>query len=211
MVFLTTYLIAQKGPNMFHEKEKVNTAYNNKKFSYYEAIDISSYKINPVDGKERTLAGLPKDALVDMNTANGRRWVVLKEKTLLRWKNGVPYAMDTCGNKIFAIFYPEQKKNSIQNSFNTKQSEETEKNVQTTKSEEISNNISDVSVSDTSKNPHNHSAINNCGSNSGSRQFFATSGVVFYPYYYSNSYNTGYSFRYSSTRSRSIYRTRLRR
>ncbi len=214
MVFLTTTcLIAQQGPNMFEPKEAVITAFINQTFSYYEPKYFDSYKINPVNGKEKIVSPLQQDTVADMITANGRRWVVLKKGTLLRWENNVPYAMDTCGNKIFSVFYPKETIEEIKNPSSSKEFKEFErvgKNVQDKKLSETSSSTFDVSpVSDTSEKRHVETT-NNCVSTSGSRQFYASSGVTFYPYYYSNSYGNRYSYRYSSSsyRSRNVYRIR---
>ncbi len=222
MVFLTTTcLMSQQGPNMFNTREETVSAFTNKTFSYYEPRYFDSYKVKPVNGKGRILAPLQQDAVVNMMTANGNKWVVLIKGVMLRWENNTPYAMDTCGNKIFSTFYPKEETEKVKNSSSSKEFEEIGKSVQrttpvktlnnTSKISETFSKVSDVvSVPDTSEKSHSHSASDNCVSTSGSRQFFATSGVVFHPYYYSNSYGNRYSYRYSygRYRGRSVYRIR---
>jgi hypothetical protein len=125
--------------------------------------------------------------------------------------------MDTCGNKIFSIFYPKETKNETRDFSSSKEFKEFErarKNVQREKFTEtstVTGSDTSADVLDTDKKSNSNSVTDNCSSVSGSNQFFATSGVVFYPYYYSNSYNNRYSFRYSSSygiRGRSVYRIR---
>ena len=112
----TTYLMAQQGPNMFNSRQECENAFLAGKFSYYHPKFFNHYRDNPVDGVKKITAPLTRDAVVEMITANGKKFVVLPEGEILRWEiscsqgKGLmrmnPYADDTCGNKIFSVSYP---------------------------------------------------------------------------------------------------------
>ena len=103
------------GPNMFEDKKACDAAMRTGDYRYYEPKYFGLKDKNPVDGESRRAVPIESDACVDMLTVSGRKLVVQKEGTILRWHavNGVlkePYARDDCGNTVYAIHYPSVKK-----------------------------------------------------------------------------------------------------
>ncbi len=110
LMSIGTYLMAQQGPNMFKNHEECLSSFESNKFSYYQAMFFNNYNKNSVNGISRVVSPLTSDAIVDMTTVNGRRWVILPKGEMVRWNysNGLlrdAYAMDICGNQIFSLSY----------------------------------------------------------------------------------------------------------
>lgn len=95
-----------KPDSFFRSAEKCKEAYGAGKYAYYEPHFLIHAGREPVDGKTKVAAPLPKDACVFMETVPGWRWVVEKKGTEFRYKkvNGVvsdtPYAHHKCGNRV---------------------------------------------------------------------------------------------------------------
>lgn len=104
------------GKKMFDDKEACGAAMKTREYIYYEPTYFGLKNKNPVDGKTRRAVQMESDGCVEMLTVSRRKWVVQKEGTTLRWnteEDGTlkePYARDDCGNAVYAIHYPAQKK-----------------------------------------------------------------------------------------------------
>lgn len=107
LIAMATTCFAQKGPNMFASGKEAKTAYENKEFSYYQPKYFSNHDVDPTDGVNKYTAALTQDAVVEMITANGKKFVIQPAGAIFRWKKGsdVPYARDDCGNKTFYFSY----------------------------------------------------------------------------------------------------------
>jgi hypothetical protein len=123
-----------------------------------------------------------------METANGVKFVIIPENTMLRWENGTPYAHDACGNKIFSFSYLEKRKDP---SLSSKLRNEYEDTGDTT-----NNEISSTEVSQNNSSNANTSCVDYRNITNGSnRVYVVASGVDFYPSY--NSYYGGGYYRTS--------------
>ena len=175
----------RKGKNMWVSKSECIAAYQSGNYLYYYPKNFHNKNRYPVDEKGRTGAPAKHDAVVQMETANETKFVIIPENTMLRFENGIPYAHDACGNKIFSFSYLEKRKDpSISSKLRNEYIDtEDSTNNETTSSEVSQNN---------SRGNTNASCVDYRQITSGSTQVYVVpSGVGFYPSY-NNYYSGGY-------------------
>lgn len=110
-LFLPLFIVGQEKikKNMWLSADSAIAAYDSDSFLYYYPKFFHDRDKDPADGKIKKIAPALYNAVAEMNTVNGRRFVVLPQNTMLRWENNVPYAHDACGNKILYFSYLHKK------------------------------------------------------------------------------------------------------
>lgn len=106
--------VAQAAPSLFHTQGACEKAVVAGRYEVYSPRYFENHKRDPVDGVNRVAVPNEFIACVLIDTAVGRKSVVQDPGILLRHrvaKDGSliqpPYARHDCGNRIYAISYPQ--------------------------------------------------------------------------------------------------------